>query len=130
MKPFSGFFILWVSFCFILFSSGSTLFAQKPVYANVEYAKVNGGSLKLDIYLPKTVKGKLPLIVWIHGGGWKYGNKSSAFAAAALLLPKGYAVAGINYRLSHDSIFPAQLNDCKAAIRFLKANAQKYNIDP
>lgn len=106
------------------------LHAQKPSYANIEYAKVKGGSLRLDIYLPKNSKGKLPLVVWIHGGGWKYGNKSSASSAAALLVPKGYAVAGINYRLSQDSIFPAQLNDCKAAIRFLRANAHTFSIDP
>lgn len=130
MKPSSGFLKLMACICIYLFSCSSTLQAQKPSYANIEFAKLKGGSLRLDIYLPKNPKGKLPLVVWIHGGGWKYGNKSSAFSAAALLLPKGYAVAGINYRLSQDSVFPAQLNDCKAAIRFLRANAHKYNIDP
>lgn len=130
MKPFTGFLFIAV-FIFVILPTGtSRLFAQKPAFANVEYAKVKEGSLKLDIYLPRASRGKLPLVVWIHGGGWKYGNKSSALPAAALLLPKGYAVAGINYRLSQDSVFPAQLNDCKAAIRFLRANAQKYGIDP
>ncbi|HEX2866463.1 MAG TPA: alpha/beta hydrolase fold domain-containing protein [Ignavibacteriales bacterium] len=130
MRSFSGFSIVKVFICLVLYSFSSTLHAQKPDYANLEYAKVKGASLKLDLYLPKKMQGKLPLIVWIHGGGWKYGNKSSAFQAARLLLPKGYAVAGINYRLSQDSIFPAQLNDCKAAIRFLRANARKFSIDP
>lgn len=130
MKPSTGFLVHLTCICIVVFSFSSTLHAQKPAYANIEYAKVEGGSLRLDIYLPKQPKGKLPLVVWIHGGGWKYGNKSSAIQAAQLLLPKGYAVAGINYRLSQDSVFPAQLNDCKAAIRFLRANASQYNIDP
>ncbi|MCU7496484.1 MAG: alpha/beta hydrolase fold domain-containing protein [Ignavibacteria bacterium] len=130
MKPTPGFLFYTICLCIVSFSFGSTIKAQKPDFANVEYAKVNGKSLKLDIYLPKSSKGKIPLVVWIHGGGWKYGNKSSAFTAAALLLSKGYAVAGINYRLSQDSVFPAQLNDCKAAIRFLRANAHRYNFDP
>lgn len=130
MKPLTGFLVQLACICIVMFSCSSTLHAQKPAYANIEYAKVEGGSLRLDIYLPKQPGGKLPLVVWIHGGGWKYGNKSSAIQAAQLLLPKGYAVAGINYRLSQDSVFPAQLNDCKAAIRFLRANARQFNIDP
>lgn len=130
MKPLSVNTKKLLAVALIVFCTGSMLLAQRPAFANLEYARVKGGSLRLDIYIPKIRKGRLPLVVWIHGGGWKYGNKSSAASAAALLLPKGYAVAGINYRLSQDSIFPAQLNDCKAAIRWLRANANKFNIDP
>ncbi|MGE5402851.1 MAG: alpha/beta hydrolase fold domain-containing protein [Ignavibacteriales bacterium] len=129
MKPVKlSLFILFV-FCLAL-TEISVVMAQKPSFANIEYARVKGKSLKLDLYLPKNTPDKLPLIVWIHGGGWKGGDKSSANVTVNLMLPKGYAVAGINYRLSQDSIFPAQLNDCKAAIRWLRANAAKYNIDP
>ena len=70
----------------------------------------------------------MPVIVWVHGGGWKDGNKN--WRRAVPLVPKGYAVANINYRLSQDAVFPAQIEDCKAAIRWLRANAAKYRLDP
>jgi acetyl esterase/lipase len=89
----------------------------------------HGERNKLDLYLPKDAKGPVPLIIWIHGGGWANGSKGRGGPALALL-PKGYAVASINYRLSGQAIFPAQIEDCKAAVRFLRANAKKYGLDP
>jgi acetyl esterase/lipase len=85
---------------------------------------------KLDLYLPKQSEGAppLPLIVWVHGGAWLAGSKENC--PSARFLQQGYAAASINYRLSQHAIFPAQIEDCKAAIRFLRANAEKYNIDP
>ena len=83
---------------------------------------------RLDLYLPEKAEGRLPLIVWIHGGGWQAGSKEGC--PAVFLVAKGYAVASINYRLSQHAVFPAQIEDCKAAIRWLKANAAKYHIDP
>ena len=83
---------------------------------------------KLDLYLPEDAKGPLPVVVWIHGGAWWAGNKDGC--RAAWLTGKGYAVASINYRLSQHAVFPAQINDCKAAIRWLRANAGKYHFDP
>jgi acetyl esterase/lipase len=83
----------------------------------------------LDLYLPeKEADHPLPLVIWIHGGGWEAGNKDGPLGLA--LLKKGYAVASINYRLSQEAKYPAQIEDCKAAVRFLHANAKKYNIDP
>lgn len=96
---------------------------------DVEYAKPDGQGLGLDLYRPKNVKGPLPLVVWIHGGAWMAGSKENP-EWALKLVPHGYAVASINYRLSHEALFPAQIHDCKAAIRFLRANARKYSIDP
>lgn len=82
---------------------------------------------KLDLYLPE--KGdKLPLIVWIHGGGWEAGSKDRP--PVIPFTAKGYAAASINYRLSQHAPFPAQIEDCKAAIRWLRANAAKYRLDP
>ncbi len=98
------------------------------VSKNLEYAKTDGKPLLLDLFVPEDAKGKLPLIVWIHGGGWVEGNKENP--PALIFLKKGYAVASINYRLAPQAIFPAQIQDCKASIRFLRANAAKYNIDP
>ena len=81
---------------------------------------------KLDMYLPKSDK-PTPLVVWIHGGAWQTGSKNAC--PALFLTEKGYAVASINYRLSQHAIFPAQIEDSKAAIRWLRANAKKYNLD-
>ena len=85
---------------------------------------------KLDLYLPGQNEGDLPLplIIWVHGGAWRAGSKQNC--RSARFLRHGYAAASINYRLSQHAIFPAQIEDCKAAIRFLRANAGKYNIDP
>jgi acetyl esterase/lipase len=82
---------------------------------------------RLDLYLPEEVSGPLPVVVWIHPGGWQQGSKE--FCPPVLLVTKGYAVASINYRLSQDAVFPAQIEDCKAAIRWLRANATKYRLD-
>ena len=85
---------------------------------------------KLDLYLPSEQKDgakPLPLLVWIHGGGWEAGSKDNP--PALRFVPDGYALASINYRLSQHAVFPAQIEDCKAAIRWLRANAKQYNID-
>jgi acetyl esterase/lipase len=83
---------------------------------------------KLDLYLPKKSDQKSPLLVWVHGGAWKEGNKEKCPALG--LLQKGWAVASINYRFSQHAIFPAQLEDCKSAIRWLRAHADENSIDP
>jgi len=85
---------------------------------------------KLDLYLPTQSEGDgpMPLIVWVHGGAWRAGSKQNC--RSIRFLKQSYAAASINYRLSQHAIFPAQIEDCKAAIRFLRANAGKYNIDP
>jgi acetyl esterase/lipase len=82
---------------------------------------------KLDIAVPKG-DGPFPLLVWIHGGGWEAGDKAN-FGAFANQIARGYAVATINYRYSKQAVFPAQILDAKAAVRFLRANAKKYKFD-
>ena len=82
---------------------------------------------KLDIYLPGKTDKAMPVVVWIHGGGWEAGSKENP--PAPNLLKQGYAVASINYRYSKQSPYPAQIEDCKAAIRYLRGNAAKYNLD-
>ncbi len=98
------------------------------VIRNIEYARAGEKSLLLDLYLPAEGASKLPVIVWVHGGGWATGDKGDA-GPAARMTAKGYAVASINYRLSWEARFPAQIEDCKAAIRWLRANASRYNLD-
>jgi acetyl esterase/lipase len=83
---------------------------------------------QLDLYLPRGKAGqRFPLVVWIHGGAWKMGDKKDGPAMA--LANQGFAVAAINYRFSTTSIYPAQIYDCKAAIRWLRAHAAEYSFD-
>jgi acetyl esterase/lipase len=81
---------------------------------------------KLDVYVPKSEK-PLPLVIWVHGGGWEAGTKDNN--PALTLMARGFAVAGINYRLSQHAVFPAQIHDVKAAVRYLRANAKKLNLN-
>jgi acetyl esterase/lipase len=98
------------------------------LHPNLEYANVGGHSLRLDLYLPKGATQPVPLIIWIHGGGWSTGSKSDCRVVP--LVPTGFAVASIDYRMSQEAIFPAQIYDCKAAVRWLRANAATYHLDP
>lgn len=100
-------------------------------WTDLSYATVSNAE-KLDLYLPDmTVSGPYPLIVYIHGGGWQAGDKTSPVSRGlvAQMLAGGYAVASINYRLSGDVPFPAAIQDAKAAVRWLRANASSYNLD-
>ena len=100
------------------------------VLRDLEYVKGGHERNRLDLYLPeKASKGRLPVVVWIHGGAWYAGSKNDPFPAVPLTA-KGYAVASMSYRLSQHGVFPAQIEDCKAAIRWLRANADKYHLDP
>lgn len=97
------------------------------VARDIEYAVADGVSLKLDLYTPNGAAGPLPLVIWIHGDQWKDGQRMPA--AAVREATRGYAVASIDIRSTDVDIFPAQINDAKAAVRFLRANAVRYNLD-
>ena len=101
----------------------------KTKFIDVQYANLSA-TQKLDIFLPNEGKGPFPLIIEIHGGGFMMGQKSGAISPMLEGLKRNYAVASINYRLSKEAQFPAAVNDVKAAIKFLRANAGKYNLDP
>lgn len=99
-------------------------------WLDVAYASASE-SEKLDIYLPNEGEGPFPVIIAIHGGAFMMGTKTGGDVTAMLGgLERGYAVVSVEYRLSGEAIFPAQINDIKAAIRFLRANATTYNLDP
>ena len=102
--------------------------AAIKVLRDLQYVEGGHERNRLDLYLPEKAEGRLPLVVWIHGGAWWAGSKDGC--PAIFLTTKGYAVASINYRLSQHAVFPAQIEDCKAAIRWLRANAGKYHLDP
>ena len=94
------------------------------VRKDLEFANVNGKSLKLDLYLSGATDA--PLVVFIHGGGWRAGSKDNC--PISWLTDHGYAVASISYRLTDQAVFPAQLHDCKAAVRWLRAHAAEYGF--
>jgi len=96
-------------------------------YRDLAYVPGGHERQKLDLYVPAAGEGPFPLIVWIHGGSWTYGSKEDCVPVPWAL--KGYAVASVNYRLSQDAAFPAQIEDCKAAIRWLRAHAREYRLD-
>jgi acetyl esterase/lipase len=101
------------------------------VLRDLEYARPGGTSLALDLYRPRGARGRLPVVVFIHGGGWREGDKAGGPSqTTAVLAGYGYAVASINYRLSTQAPFPAQIQDCKAAVRWLRAHADQYGLDP
>ncbi|MEM7391845.1 MAG: alpha/beta fold hydrolase [Verrucomicrobiota bacterium] len=97
---------------------------------DVTYARYGDRTLEMDIYRPKEAWGPLPAIVCIHGGGWFKGHRSSHEKLAQALAARGYVAATISYRLSGEAPFPAQIHDCKAAVRFLRAHAKEYGIAP
>ncbi len=103
-------------------------FPDVDVQRDVVYKKINGLSLRLDIYSPKSISHPLPVVLWIHGGGWSRGRKEQR--PPVNLMAQGYIIVSIEYRLSDEAPFPAQIEDCKAAVRWLRANASTYQIDP
>ncbi|MHC4341460.1 MAG: alpha/beta hydrolase fold domain-containing protein [Planctomycetota bacterium] len=97
------------------------------IHRGLVFSKPGGVELKLDLYLPRRARTPRPLVVWIHGGGWRKGSRTRC--PAAFLTQEGFAVASVDYRLAPAARFPAQIHDCKAAIRWLRANAERYGID-
>lgn len=100
---------------------------------DIPYADNDNPRQRLDLYLPTKPAGDgpLPIVVWIHGGAWRAGDKKGGLRNVANLVAGGeYAAASVGYRLTGESIWPSQIHDCKAAIRWIRANAKKHNIDP
>ncbi|WP_395732258.1 alpha/beta fold hydrolase [Prosthecobacter sp.] len=110
--------LVW--FLFLLTSA-----ALADTLADIEYARVGETSLKLDLHRPQG--DNPPLIVYVHGGGWRAGSKEDV--PIADLYDRGFAIASVDYRLSTQAVFPAQVHDIKAAIRFLRANAGVFHLN-
>lgn len=100
--------------------------------ADLDYAGNGNPRQKLDLYLPEKPQGEgpLPLVCWIHGGGWRNGDRANAGRVTRLVSSGKFAAASIGYRLTDESEWPGQIHDCKAAIRFLRANAETHSLDP
>jgi len=113
--------------------SGARIPESIEAFQDLDYAGTENPRQALDLYLPKKVEsaeGKLPLLVFIHGGGWRAGAKESGWNRIRPFVESGrFAAASVGYRLSDEAIWPAQIHDCKAAIRWLRAHAEKYGYD-
>ncbi|MBX7258022.1 MAG: alpha/beta hydrolase [Candidatus Hydrogenedentes bacterium] len=97
---------------------------------DIEYGRGGDKPLLLDMYLPQNPRGPVPALVFIHGGGWKKGDRADYRYYTIRMAEAGYAAFTISYRLSGEAKFPAALEDCKCAIRWIRANAAKNNVDP
>lgn len=99
---------------------------------DVTYCIMDGVELKMDIYRPQGSTAPTPALLYVHGGGWTGGDKRSGAGTldTAELVARGYLVAAVNYRLAPQYTFPAMIEDVKCAVRFLRANAEKYQINP
>jgi acetyl esterase/lipase len=99
---------------------------------DVTYGTADGVALKMDVYYPEAAEGAVPAVIYVHGGAWIGGDKREGAGATEIpeLISRGYLVAAVNYRLAPEYKFPAQIEDVKCAVRFLRANAATYGIDP
>lgn len=112
--------------------------AKKPIpsgitaHLDLPYADTENPRQRLDLYLPKTLKSDkpLPVIVFIHGGGWRGGDKAGGLGNVSRFVQSGdYAGVSVGYRLTGEAAWPAQIHDCKAAVRWIKAHAKEYGLD-
>ncbi|MEQ9565840.1 MAG: alpha/beta hydrolase, partial [Pseudomonadales bacterium] len=114
-----------VALCMVFFQANQVLAQpQEPDYQGVVFATVGDKTLALDIYLPNASENP-PLLVWVHGGAWRSGDKTDV---PSVFVENGFATASVNYRLSPEARFPAQVHDIKAAIRFLRARGEEYGF--
>ena len=115
--------------CMGLFGSTPANLSVTPTHQDVAYT-LTEGTQKLNLYLPAG-DGPFPVVLNIHGGGFKFGDRSMVSAALGqALLDAGYAIASVDYRLSGEATFPSAVQDVKAAVRFLRANAAAYKLNP
>ncbi len=111
--------------------AASPFAAATKVDRGVTYCRPGGVSLKMDIYYPNGLTGPAPTVIWVHGGAWELGDRQLTASAPGVndLLAQGFILASIDYRLAPKYTFPAQIEDVKCSIRFLRANAARYHVD-
>jgi acetyl esterase/lipase len=108
--------------------AGNEVAESLTIERDLVFATVDGHELTLDLYVP-SAQLPAPLVIWIHGGGWRAGSKAKV--PIQDITNQGYALASISYRFTDKAIFPAQIHNCKAAVRWLRSHAKKfgYNAD-
>ncbi len=121
-----------VFLCFVSVASASP--ADEPAKAaneqDVVYTKPGTDELKLDVSRPAPKEGLFPAVLVIHGGAWRQGSKADVRAIAGEFAKRGYVAVAPQYRFCPKDAFPAQVHDVKAAVRWIKSNASKYQVDP
>ena len=126
-------------FAWVTLLASSVLYGTKQEFSilrDIAYTGSDNPHQTLDLYTPRSLNlssGKLPVVVWIHGGAWKSGSKKSGnhpHRIPEIVATQRYAGVSIGYRLSQDIKWPAQIHDCKAAIRWLRGNAKALGLDP
>jgi acetyl esterase/lipase len=128
-----GLWVIWAVVALVLLSAGAAYgFQSAAVQKDIVYFCCPDKALTMDIYSPSQKEGLFPAIIYVHGGGWYSGDKTTGAGQDDIhsLVQKGYLVASIDYRLAPRYQFPAQIEDLKCAVRFLRANAALYKIDP
>ncbi|HEY2951351.1 MAG TPA: alpha/beta hydrolase [Verrucomicrobiae bacterium] len=115
----------WAALLSLCLSGQAAEMNPGRVIRDVEYARVGEQALKLDLHLPPAAP-RSPMIVWVHGGAWRSGSKHDM--PLGKLVEEGYAVASVDYRLSTQSKFPAQVHDIKAAIRFVRGHGREWGL--
>jgi acetyl esterase/lipase len=110
--------------------AGRAQAVEVVVERDVVYGKAGDTELKLDLAMPKDGDGPFPALVCIHGGAWMAGKRQDLGKTIEVLAGRGYVAITVSYRLAPANKFPAQIEDCKAAVRWLRANAQKYKVNP
>ena len=103
--------------------------AKFVIKRNVEYARVGEARLLLDAYVPKR-KTPMPGVLVVHGGAWRFADKTELAFYARELAERGFVAFAIDYRLAPTHKFPAQIDDCRSAVRWIRTNAKKYRVDP
>jgi len=108
----------------------STQTQAAAVRNDVEYGTANGKRLLLDAYVPEAGEDRRPAVVMVHGGGWRVGDKASWAEEAQRFAARGWVAFSVNYRLDEPSVFPAEIDDVQAAVRWVRAHAKEYRVDP
>jgi acetyl esterase/lipase len=114
----------------VLAAPASTAQGSTEVRRDIQYGSANGKPLLLDAYVPPRTGGRRPAVVMIHGGGWRTGDKASWAPEANKLAEKGWVAVSINYRLDEPAMFPAEVDDAQAAVRWVRSHADDYGVDP
>lgn len=99
------------------------------VYRQIVFSSPNGHPLRLDLYTPPKSGRAAPVVLWMFGGSWKFGSRGYHLNVRDLTR-SGIAIAAIDYRFSSEAIYPAQLEDCQSALKWLRANGARYGLDP
>ena len=111
----------------VVLASDNPAVREEP---DLVFGKGGDADLKLDLAMPADGEGPFPAVVCIHGGGWVAGDRTKMNQTIRVLAKRGYVAVSPDYRLAPHDPFPAQIEDCKAAVRWLRANARQYKIDP